>query len=134
MSLTFEPEAPLLTMDKYGRIRVGGTRVFLELVVSAHEDGLTPEQIAERFDALTLADVHGAIAYYLRHRSEVEVYLAEQESKAAEVRARIERDLKPGPSLTVLRARWAARAASKYAGESGMEAECDEPIIRQSGE
>ncbi|MBO0697697.1 MAG: DUF433 domain-containing protein [Zavarzinella sp.] len=105
MSLTIAPEAPPLTMDEHGRIRVAGTRVFLELVVSAHKRGLTPQQIAEQFDALTLADVYGAITYYLRHRPEVEAYLAEREARAQDVRERIEASQPPFPSKAELLAR-----------------------------
>jgi uncharacterized protein (DUF433 family) len=63
MSVTLAPEAPPLVMDEHGCIRVAETRVFLEFVVSAHERGLTPEQIADLYDVLTLADVYGANTY-----------------------------------------------------------------------
>lgn len=111
MSVTLAPEAPPLTMDEHGRIRVAGTRVFLEFVVSAHERGLTPQQIAELYDVLTLADVHGAIAYYLRHKAEVEAYLAERDVKAKEVRERIERTQPPFPSKEELLARKQSRGS-----------------------
>ncbi len=40
---------------------------------------------------LTLPDVYAVIAYYLRHRGEIEDYLARRERQAQEVRQRIER-------------------------------------------
>jgi uncharacterized protein (DUF433 family) len=109
MSLTLAPESPPLNMDELGCIRVGGTRVSLDVVVADYESGLTPREIAERYDVLSEADVFGAISYYLRHRSEVEAYLSKRAAEAQELRAKVERDLKPGPSLSQLRERMAAR-------------------------
>ena len=109
MSLTIAPEAPPLTMDEHGCIRVGGTRVSLDVVIGDFKAGLQANEIADRYDVLKLADIHGAIAFYLRHKPEADAYLARRERETQELRAKIERDLKPGPSLTELRARWAAR-------------------------
>src|SRR5947209_14394597 len=109
MSVTLAPEAPPLSMDEHGCIRVGGSRVSLDVVIEDFKAGAQANEIAERYDVLQLADVHGAIAYYLRHRDEVEAYLARRGREAHEVRVKVERDLKPGPSLSELRARRAAR-------------------------
>jgi uncharacterized protein (DUF433 family) len=105
MSVTLAPEAPPLTMDEHGRIRVAGTRVFLEFVVSAHKRGLSAEQIAELYDVLTLADVYGAVGYYLRHQGEVEACLDRCEVEAREVHERIEKTQPPFPSKAELLAR-----------------------------
>jgi hypothetical protein len=64
--------------------------VLVELVIRAFQDGATPEAIAQRYPTATLADIYAVIAYYLRHRQEVEAYLAEREQRAQEVRQRIE--------------------------------------------
>jgi len=85
-----QAEVPPLHMDSSGAIRVGDSRVLLELLVRAFQDGATPEAIAQRYTTLNLPDVYGAIAYYLRHRAEVERYLADREQEAGAVRARIE--------------------------------------------
>jgi uncharacterized protein (DUF433 family) len=86
MSVTIQPEAPPLRVDESGAIRVGNTRVLLELVLRAFQRGASPEQIVEMYDALSLADVYGTIGYYLRHRTEVDTYLEEQERKGEELR------------------------------------------------
>ena len=57
-------------------------------MVRAFQDGATPETIVQRYPTLTLPDVYGVIAYYLRHRAEVEQYLATRERKAEEVSRR----------------------------------------------
>jgi len=78
----------------------------LELVIRAFQDGATPETIVQRYSTLTLADVYAVIAYYLRHRSEVEDYLAWREQKAEEVGQLIES--RQG-DLSEIRARLIAR-------------------------
>ena len=90
MILAVQPEAPPLREDAAGAIRVGDSRVLLELVVQAFQDGATPETIVQRYSTLALSDVYAVIAYYLRHRDEVDQYLVRQEQKAHEVRQRIE--------------------------------------------
>ena len=46
--------------------------------------GATPEAIVQRYSTLTLSDVYAVIAYYLRHRRDVEAYLARREQQAAD--------------------------------------------------
>jgi uncharacterized protein (DUF433 family) len=58
-------------------IRIKGTRAGIETVLYKYiHRGQTPEQIAERFDALTLEQVYATILSYLRHRATVSAYLA----------------------------------------------------------
>ena len=79
-----------LRVDESGTVRVGKTRVLLDLVVLAHEEGVSPEGIVERYPTLQLGDVYGAIAYYLHHREEVRAYLAERERRGEEIRQELE--------------------------------------------
>jgi uncharacterized protein (DUF433 family) len=90
MPFTVQAEAPPLREDAAGALRVGDSRVLLELVIRAFQDGATPETIVQWYAALTLPDVYAVIAYFLRHRNEVDDYLARREKKAEEVRQRIE--------------------------------------------
>lgn len=90
MSLIIETESPPLRRDQSGSLRVGDSRVLLELVIHAFEDGATPEAIAQRYPTAALADIYGVIAYYLRHREAVEQYLNEREQKAKAIQERIE--------------------------------------------
>ena len=62
-----------------GAYRVAGTRVSLDSIVYAFNDGHSPETIAQSFPVLTLEQVYGSIAYYVEHREEVDRYLAAQE-------------------------------------------------------
>ena len=89
MAFAIQAEAPPLHEDASGALRVGNSRVLLELVIGAFQDGATPEAIVQRYSTLALPDVYAVISYYLRHRSEVEGYLARREQKAQEVGHRI---------------------------------------------
>jgi uncharacterized protein (DUF433 family) len=55
---------PLRT-DEHGAIRIGKTRVLLELVIHAYYMGETPEGIVDSYPTLTTADVYAVNAYYL---------------------------------------------------------------------
>jgi len=90
MEISLLTESPPLRKDASGALRVGNTRVLLELVIRAFEDGATPEAISQRYSTLALADVYSVIAYYLRHREDVDIYLAERERLAQDTRDKIE--------------------------------------------
>ena len=112
MSTILQQDAIPLAVDAHGTIRVGGTRVTLDSIVRAYQSGETVEQIAEDFSALQLADVHAAIFYYLRHRAEVEEYLAGQDSESASVR----NSLGAHQDAVDVRARLQARRSQSGAG------------------
>ena len=109
-TMTFEPMTVPLREDETGAIRVGNTRVLLDLVIHAFRDGASPEDIVESYDALSLGDVYGVITYCLRHPDPVQAYLQRREQEAQTVRARIEASQPPRPNL---RAMLLARARSK---------------------
>jgi uncharacterized protein (DUF433 family) len=84
MVLTIHAEPQPLRLDSDGTLRVGGTRVSLDVMLAHYREGATVDEIAERFPVLIPADVHAALAYYLRHRAEIDDYLAEQDRQAEE--------------------------------------------------
>lgn len=98
---------PLIT-DQHGVVRVAGTRVTLEVIVHAFDAGASPEEIVESFPTLTLSDVYATITYLLRHRSEVDAYLAAQAEAAAALRRKIEQRYPTADLRKKLRARQAA--------------------------
>ena len=91
MDIIIQPEAPPLSWDASGALRVGRSRVLVELVIHAFQDGATPEAIAQRYHTATLADIYAVIVYYLCHREEIEAYLDVREQRAEEVRQNVER-------------------------------------------
>ena len=86
MSLSIHADPVPIRSDADGTLRIAGTRVTLDVIVAQYLAGVLAEEIAERFSVLTPADVHAALAYFLRHREEMECYLAEQ-AEGAERRA-----------------------------------------------
>jgi uncharacterized protein (DUF433 family) len=88
--LPLRAERPPLRVDEGGAVRVGKSRVSLDLVVEQYENGMTPEGIVRAYDTLRLGDVHAVIAYYLGHREEVRTYLDRRAEEAAALRDKIE--------------------------------------------
>ena len=62
-----------------GGWRVADSRVSLDSVVCAYWEGKSPESIAEEFPALSVEQVYGAVAFYLRNRQEIDSYLSQQD-------------------------------------------------------
>jgi uncharacterized protein (DUF433 family) len=85
MGLTIAQEPAPLGATEDGVVRVGGTRVTLDSVVAAFEAGATAEEIVQQYPSLLLADTYAVIGYYLRHRSEVEAYLAQRREQSGRV-------------------------------------------------
>jgi uncharacterized protein (DUF433 family) len=112
MSMPIQAVAVPLFDDGQGGLRVSGTRVLLERIVHAFEDGATPEGIVQSYDTLQLADVYAVLTWYLRHKEEVEDYLRKRAEQADVIRQMIEAGQ---PDRAELRARLMARHARKEA-------------------
>ena len=89
-------------VDEHGVMRVSNSRVMLDSVVAAFQEGDSPEAIRAQYPALSLEQVYGAILYYLSHRQEVDDYLKRQEAVWQEWRAKSEEA--PSPVVERLRA------------------------------
>lgn len=87
--------APYVSEDPNGVLRVGGTRVSLDSIVLAFQQGQSPESIRQHYPILRLEDVYGALTYYLAHQREVDDYLRRQD--AAWERGRREADARRSP-------------------------------------
>jgi uncharacterized protein (DUF433 family) len=59
-----------------GRIRIRGTRITLNQIVVMYKRGMSPEEIADQYPHLSLAQVFTAIAYFHANREQVEAGLA----------------------------------------------------------
>jgi uncharacterized protein (DUF433 family) len=89
MVLTLKAEPVPLRIDADGVVRVVGSRVTLDTIIAAFDEGATPEQIMQDYSSLDLMDIYAVIAYSLRHRPEVDVYLRERARQAEEVREQV---------------------------------------------
>lgn len=98
-----------LRLDGSGTIRVGRSRVTLDLVLEQFEEGASAEDIVARFTTLDLPSVYSAIAWYLHHREEAAEYLAERRAKSEANREEIERRWPSNGLRDRLLARWETR-------------------------
>jgi uncharacterized protein (DUF433 family) len=90
MTLTIDVQSIPLKADQDGVMRVGETRVTLDTVVHAFEQGHTAEEMVSHYPALRLADVYAVIAYYLNNQAEVQAYLRQQQAEAQKFWEQIE--------------------------------------------
>jgi uncharacterized protein (DUF433 family) len=79
-----------LRADEHGKIRIGDTRVLLELVIHAFQQGETAEGIIDSYPTLKRADVYAVIAYYLTHRAEVDEYMRQADYAVGKIRSDVE--------------------------------------------
>ncbi len=79
-----------LRIDDSGVVRVGGTRVTLDTVVIAFQQGATADEITIKYPSLRLADVYAVISYYLNHQEQVARYLEKRDRDADRLRRQIE--------------------------------------------
>ena len=88
--------------------RIAGTRISLNSVVIAFQDGQSAEEIQRNFPALSLEQVYGAITYYLGHRQEVDTYLQQQREQWEQARSQNARN--PNAAVERLRKMRMAKA------------------------
>ncbi|MEA5468923.1 DUF433 domain-containing protein [Spirulina sp. 06S082] len=90
MNLAIVTESNPLEITPDGVVRVGQTRVTLDTVIYAFLEGATAEEIVTQYPVLQLADVYLTIAYYLKHKTEVDAYLLERQHRANVIRQEVE--------------------------------------------
>ena len=71
-------DAPTYVDLRDGGYYVAGSRVSLASIIYSFRGGDSPETIRQNFPTLTLAQVYGALAFYLNHPAESEAYLREE--------------------------------------------------------
>jgi uncharacterized protein (DUF433 family) len=103
-----EPRTYVCT-DEHGARRIGRTRVSLDSVVIAYQQGHSPETIRQQYPALTLEEVYGAITFYLANREDVEHYLEQQQNLWNDLRHKANQN----PSPVVERLRTLREAATQ---------------------
>ncbi len=79
-----------LTKTDDGTIRIGKTRVALESLIHHFSLGATAEEIAQKFPALTLAEIYGVISYFLSNAEEVAKYVLQQEAESDSIQIEVE--------------------------------------------
>ncbi|MEW6239035.1 MAG: DUF433 domain-containing protein [Candidatus Omnitrophota bacterium] len=86
MPLTFSPEILPLEVDADEVVRIGKTRVTLDVVMEAFQEGATAEEIVQQYPSLQLADVYNVIGYCLRRSDEIAAYLEKRKKDIEAIR------------------------------------------------
>ena len=109
MAMMIEPQQVPLREDEGGTLRVGDSRVSLDSVFLAYQQGAIPETIVEMYPGLALADIYAVIAFCLKNRAFVEDYLA----RRAEAADRVRQSVRARPDHQAFRDRLHQRAREK---------------------
>ena len=114
-SLSFSPTETLpLRVDAHGVVRMANSRIPIDNVITAYQRGATPEEIVEeQYPTLNVADVYLVIGFYLRHKPEVDVYLAEQAAEEEKILRIIDERSNHAQFREELLARWNKRQQEK---------------------
>ena len=102
-----------LTQTAEGVIRITDTRVPLDTILRHYQRGASPEEITNRFPAVSLGQVHAVLAYYLSHQAELDAYLKEQEAADAGFLKQPEADPQYQADRTAFRERLQQRWAER---------------------
>lgn len=68
-----------------GRPCIRGTGISVHRIAILHNLGHSPEEIVRKYEHLTIAGVHAALAYYFANKQEVDAEVAADETEAASV-------------------------------------------------
>ena len=95
MKLCLHDDPAPFYIEENGAARVTGTRFPLEGILLTWNAGEAPESIARSFTPLDLEKVYSVIAYYLRHKAELDEYLEEEEREGAELERKMRAQQRP---------------------------------------
>ncbi len=66
---------------RQGKPHIAGTGITVHRIATWYKQGLTPEQIADEYEHLTLAQVYAALAYYHANQERIEAELAAEDAE-----------------------------------------------------
>jgi len=64
-----------------GRPRIDGTRIAVRTIAILYKQGLSPEEIADQYPQLSLAQVYAALTYYHATQVEIEADIAAEQDE-----------------------------------------------------
>jgi uncharacterized protein (DUF433 family) len=71
-----------------GRLRIEGTRITVNQIVACYKHGYSPEEIADQYPNLSLAQVYTALGYYHANKEAVEQDLDAEREEAEQLETR----------------------------------------------
>ena len=95
---------------------MGGTRIPIETVIIAFQQGSSPEQIVADFDVLQLAHVYQIVGYYLENQVELDAYIIRFNEEGEAIRHQMEALYPPMSKEERIR-RYEERTGKKIADE-----------------
>lgn len=87
MSISLDTLLVRTTHIAGGRLRLDGTRLTVNQLVTMYKQGYTAEELASEFRQVTAAQVYAALAYYHANREEVERELAAEAEEDRKLKA-----------------------------------------------
>lgn len=100
MPVLEQAPASHIRVDEHGIARIGNTRVsVMDIVLDRTAYHLLPEEIAEEYDGLSLAQIYAALSWYYDHREQVDAEI-ERRFRLAEV---MRADAEPSPAIKRLK-------------------------------
>jgi uncharacterized protein (DUF433 family) len=78
-----------------GHLRIEGTRITVNQIVVLYKQGYGPEEIADQYPQLTLAQAYAALAYYHANREEIEADLAAEKLEAERLEKEYQQAVRP---------------------------------------
>ena len=64
-----------------GRPRIDGTRIAVRTIAILYKQALSPEEIADQYPQLSLAQVYAALTYYHANQPEIEADIATEQAE-----------------------------------------------------
>src|SRR6266550_8791815 len=68
-----------------GRLRIGGTRITVNQIVTLYKLRHNAEEIADQYSHLTMAQVYAALLHYHTNQKEIDADLATEKKEAEEL-------------------------------------------------
>lgn len=85
MSTVIESLLTSSTEIRDGRPCIAGTGISVHRIAILHNLGHSPEEITRKYEHLTTAGVHAALAYYFANKQEVDAEIADDEADAKRI-------------------------------------------------
>ena len=67
---------------RHNRPRISGTGVTVQRIIILYKSGLSPEEIADEFGHLSLAQVYAGLAYYHANREQIEAAITADQAES----------------------------------------------------
>lgn len=78
-----------------GRLRIDGTRMTVNQIVTLFKQGYTAEEIVRQYPQRTLSQIHSVIAWYFDHKEEFDKELSAEAAAEEQLREQFERPESP---------------------------------------